>query len=269
MKMKKSLMIIIALLSFQSSFAEQQGMVSQHDNRIQLFNYSPDDVFAINTHIGKAALIQLEQGEFLDDDGAMGMGDGESWSVVAKANNIIFKPVREQPQTNILLITNRRTYAFELYNDALAPPTYIARFNYPETEQKPVADKVARPVAMKEVGKSADGRTIMIDAKYNMNYMYRGHAEIKPTNAWNDGRFTYLQFNHAGDLPAVYRVLPDNSEMLVNTHVENDTLILQEISSMYRLRFGKLVGDVANNTVKIPNYNTDGTSDGDFVRVDY
>ena len=82
-------------LAFQQVHAEQQGMVSPHDNRIYLFNYNPDDVFAINTHIGKAALIQLESGEYLDEEnGAVGMGDGESWSLVAKGNNIILSQLK-------------------------------------------------------------------------------------------------------------------------------------------------------------------------------
>lgn len=257
-------------LAFQQVHAEQQGMVSPHDNRIHLFNYNPDDVFAINTHIGKAALIQLESGEYLDEEnGAVGMGDGESWSLVARGNNIIFKPIKEQPETNIVLVSNRRTYAIELHNNPMLPPTYIARFIYPEDEDVQGQQNGVKPVAMKSVGKSADGKTIMIDAKYNVDYLYRGSSTIKPTNAWNDGRFTYLQYNHAGDLPAVYRVLPDNSEMLVNTHVENDTLVLQEVNPVYRVRFGKLVGDIANKDVRTPVFNADGTSDSGFVRVDY
>lgn len=264
------LSISFCSLAFQQAHAEQQGMVSPHDNRIHLFTYNPDDVYAINTHIGKAALIQLENGEHLDEEsGAVGMGDGESWSLVARSNNIIFKPIKEQPETNIILVSNRRTYAFELHNNPMLPPTYIARFAYPEEKNTQEQQSKVKPAAMRSVGKSADGKVIMIDAKYNMDYLYRGNSEIKPTNAWNDGRFTYLQYNHAGDLPAVYRVLSDNSEMLVNTHIEKDTLVLQEISPLYRVRFGKLVGDIANNNIKTPVFNEDGTSDSGFVRADY
>ena len=269
MKIRLISACLLSFLAFQNANAEQQGMVSQHDCRVQLFNYNPDDVYSINTHIGKATLIELEQGEYLDDEtGAIGMGDGESWSLVAKGNNIIFKPVKEQPETNILIVSNRRTYAFELHNNMMLPPTYIARFSYPE-DNSPAQEYTPKPTEMKKVGQTVDGKKIMIDAKYNMDYMYRGHAQIKPTNVWNDGRFTYLQYNHAGDLPAVYRVLPDNSEMLVNTHVEDNTLVLQEISPVYRVRFGKLVGDLSNKTVKTPEYNRTGTSDNDFVRVEH
>lgn len=253
-----------------TAHAEQFGMVMGADNRVQYFNYNENDVYTINTHIGKASLIQLENGESVDDEAsALGMGDAESWSLAVKGNNIIFKPIKAQPDTNIVLVTNRRTYAFDLRNNEHAAPTYIARFIYPEVvKTQPKAEQKVMPAALQQVGSTADGQTVWIDAKYNTDYRYKGDKALKPTNVWNDGRFTFIRFNHGGDLPAIYRVLPDNSEMLVNQHIENDTVVLQEISSLYRLRFGRQVGDVANMGVKTPEFNETNTSEDGFVRVD-
>ena len=46
-------------------------------------------------------------------------------------------------------------------------------------------------------------------------------------------------------------------------------MVLQEVNPVYRVRFGKLVGDIANKDVRTPVFNADGTSDSGFVRVDY
>lgn len=270
--MKKALLAtaLAAVAAMTTAHAEQFGMVMGADTRVQYFNYNENDVYTINTHIGKASLIQLENGESVDDEAsALGMGDAESWSLAVKGNNIIFKPIKAQPDTNIVLVTNRRTYAFDLRNAENFAPTYIARFIYPKEEVAPAKpeEKVV-PATLQQVGVTAEGHTVWIDSKYNMDYHYKGDKALKPTNVWNDGRFTYMRFNHGGDLPAIYRVLPDNSEMIVNQHIENDTVVLQEVSPVYRLRFGRQVGDVANMGVKTPAFNETNTSQDGFVRVD-
>lgn len=269
MKFKRlCLSLCVALLAI-SAQAEQLPLVSEADNRVQLFNYNPDDVYLISTQVGYASLIQLEQGEYLDDESVLGMGDAESWSVAVRSNNIVFKPINHQPDTNIVLVTNKRTYAFQL-STGRGKPTYIARFRYPEepsTQKKEVENNLTAD-ALKQVGIDSLGRGLFIEAKYNTQYKYRGEPMLKPTAVWSDGRFTYLKFAHAGDLPSVYRVMPDHSEMLVNSHIEGDTLVIQEVSQLYRLRFGRAVGDVANLDVKIPTFNTDGTSDSRLIRTE-
>lgn len=269
--MKKALLAASLVIVANVAHAEQFGMVMGADTRVQYFNYNENDVYTINTHIGKASLIQLENGESVDDEvSALGMGDAESWSLAVKGNNIIFKPIKAQPDTNIVLVTNRRTYAFDLRNVEQAAPTYIARFIYPDTATNAPTKPEERsvPATLQQVGVTGDGQTVWIDGKYNMNYRYKGDKALKPTNVWNDGRFTYMRFNHGGDLPAIYRVLADKSEMLVNQHIENDTVVLQEVSPVYRLRFGRQVGDVANMSVQTPIFNETNTSQDGFVRVD-
>lgn len=268
--MKKALFVLAAMTAM-TAHAEQFGIVMGADTRVQYFNYNENDVYTINTHIGKASLIQLENGESVDDEAsALGMGDAESWSLAVKGNNIIFKPIKAQPETNIVLVTNRRTYAFDLRNVEQAAPTYIARFIYPEvvidTPAKP--EEKPMPSTLQQVGVTAEGQTLWIDGKYNMDYRFKGDRALKPTNVWNDGRFTYMRFNHGSDLPAIYRVLPDNSEIIVNQHIENDTVVLQEVSKKYRLRFGRQVGDVMNMVSKTPTFNNTNTSQDDFVRVE-
>lgn len=257
------LLSIFPMLATAQSFPQSAGL----DSRVQVFNYSPNDVYVINTKAGYASLIQLEDGEFIHDDGGLGMGLADSWNIAVKANNIFFKPVSPMPDTNLLLVTNKRTYAFVL-TTSYDPNnlSYIARFNYPAQPQTAIT-----PIVPEYVVKShtlADGREIYIDAEFNKNYLYRGSDDTKPTNVWDDGRFTYLKYNHANDLPVAYRVLPDNSEMLVNTHIENDTLVLQEIGSVYRLRLGNEVGEIGNQYNRKPKFNINGTSDKTWRRVD-
>ncbi len=248
--------------------AQQQPNQQGSDGRIQTFDYDKTDVYIINSQVGYSTLIQLEEDEIIPDNGGLGMGDAKAWSLEVRANNIFFKPVKQLPDTNMLLVTNKRTYAFQLTTNG-GIPTYIARFNYPQVPTQ--QETVLLPRELKKAGITKDGLSIFINADVNTDYYYRGDNNIKPTNAWDDGRFTYLKYAHAGDLPVVYRVMDDGSETIVNSHVEKDILVIQEKGSIYRLRFNNTVGDVSSTrikgTVDYAEFNETGTSNSDFQRI--
>ncbi len=111
--------------------AEAIPKAGTHDSRIQTAVYQPDQVYHVRSQIGRASMVQLEEGETLSgDNAALGMGDADAWKVAVKGNTIIFKPTVTRPETNLLITTNKRTYAFAL---SLASPkrkqspTYILR----------------------------------------------------------------------------------------------------------------------------------------------
>lgn len=270
-KMIKRLLTALILVTTlpTAALAEQLPQPAGADTRVQVFNYSPDDVYVINAKAGYATLIQLEAGEVISDDGGLGIGQADAWNIGVKGNNIFFKPISALPDTNLVLVTNKRTYAFVLTTNTLGDDylTYIARFNYPADSQ-PVINKKSMPDDLIQSHTTEQGIPIYIDAKFNKNYVYRGAEELKPTNAWDDNKFTYLKYNHASDLPVVYRVLPDNTEILVNTHIEDDTLVIQEIGHIYRVRLGSEVGEIGNQYNRLPKFNTTGTSDSDWIRID-
>lgn len=266
--MKFFLCLINMLLMAWSAVvnAETYPQTLGSDSRVQVFNYSPDAVYVINTQTNHANLIQLEAGEYIHDDGGLGLGQADKWNMAVKGNNIFFKPISPMPDTNMVLVTNKRTYAF-LLKTSYNPHdiSYIARFNYPSLSQEP-----EKPILPKYVVKShtINGIDIYIDADFNKNYRYRGADSTKPSNVWDDGRFTYIKYSHADDLPVAYKVLPDGSEHLVNSHIEEDTMVLQEVGAIYRLRLGSDVGEISNGYNRRPRFNTTGTSSKTWQRVE-
>lgn len=264
----KAAILSLSLLSFgilNQAHAEQTPTKQGYDSRVQVFNYEPTDVFVVNAKVGYSTLIQFEEDEIINEEGGLGMGDAKAWSLAVKGNNVFFKPISDLPDTNMLIVTNKRTYAFQLTTGGMHP-TYIARFNYPQEATETIKKSVA-PSSLKVVGKDSQGRNILVSDTINTKYGYRGSRELKPTNTWDDGRFTYLRFAHASDLPAVYRVLENNTEALVNTHVKDDVMVIQEVGNVYRLRFGGLVGDVGNSNYKAPSFNSSGSSDNNYIRT--
>ena len=264
--MKKLLLVLsLAVAGSPLTHAELKPSYG-NDSRIQYFKYTPDDVFIINTKIGRSSLIQFEDGEIITDDGGLGMGSAADWSLGVKANNIFFKPKTDLPDTNMVVVTNKRTYAFEL-RTATQNITYVARFKYPETPLKGVADDAKTP---KDWGiratKNAKGETVYIDSRINVHYYKKGD-DITPTNAWDDNLFTFLKYDNANDLPTVYKVMPDGSETLVNTHTENNILVVHEVAPTLRLRLGRAVADLHNANKQPTTFNHKGTSNDNVVRT--
>ena len=75
----------------------------------------------------------------------------------------------------------------------------------------------------------------------------KGSADIVPTLIFDDGRFTYLRFPNNREVPAVFHVLDDGSETVVNTRMEGDLLVVDRVSRRLMLRSGSAVIGVWND----------------------
>ena len=62
-----------------------------------------------------------------------------------------------------------------------------------------------------------------------------------PTLVFDDGRFTYLRFPGNREIPAVFHVLGDGGETLVNARMEDDLLVVDRVSRRLMLRAGSAV----------------------------
>jgi type IV secretion system protein VirB9 len=79
----------------------------------------------------------------------------------------------------------------------------------------------------------------------------QGSMDIIPTLIFDDGRFTYLRFPNNREVPAVFHVLSDGSETLVNTRMEGDLLVVDRVSRRLMLRAGQQVIGVWNEAFDI------------------
>ena len=71
-------------------------------------------------------------------------------------------------------------------------------------------------------------------------------ADIVPSLVFDDGRFTYLRFPNNREVPAVFHVLPDGLETLVNARMEGDLLVVDRVGRRLSLRAGSAVVGIWN-----------------------
>jgi len=172
----------------------------------------------------------------------------------------------------LLITTNKkRTYAFDLSltgkknGKYVQKPTYLLRFVYPDT-----AEYKARAEAQKQAKalEKLNGTRHRSSVQHNYNYWGKGNRALAPTAAYDNGRFTYFSFDNGRELPLIYKVMADGTEMLLNSHVEGDTVVIHETAKHFVLRLGKSVLGLENRSFdEQGTFNRTGTGNHDFVRI--
>ena len=261
--------------SLNVAYAASVPNHAHQDSRIQYVDYDPDNVVKIRAKIGHTVTVQLDKGEDAEK-GVVAMGDAQAWNMAVKGNNLIFKPTATSPATNLTVITDKRTYVFDLSLSSCVKrykkrciesqqPTYLLRFHYPTDAEKARKRRMAQQERalnmMVKFGLSKDTA--------NLNYLYYGKGDkaIAPTAIWDDKRFTYIQYADNRDLPAVYKINPDGSEMLVNSHMEEDVIVVHETAPKLIIRLGESVLGVENKGYQTGQYNRLKTNQPDAVRL--
>ena len=241
---------------------------SSQDGRIQTVTYSKNNVIKVTAQVGQATLIQFEEDERLEGDSAtLGMGDAEGWNLAVKGNNILFKPLVYQSDTNLIVTTNKRTYIFQLSIDNdTKTPTFALRFHYLDTAKaKADAEKQKNRQAHDILQGNHNRLDVVIT---NDNYWGFGEKSIKPTALYDDGRFTYFEYNNGRELPTIYKVLPDGTEALVNKHVKGHTIVVHEVAEEYVIRLGMSALGIQNQGFNAAGkFNQTGASVYDSVRI--
>ena len=263
---------VLAALPFQAAYAEQNPKRTAYDTRIQYTNYNPDNVVNIRTRLGEVTMVQLAEGETVNNekDSGLGMGDGNAWKMDVRGRHLFFKPKTDQdPDTNMIIASNKgRIYAFRLHTAKQGQATtYVLRFRYPAEEAA-----ARREQQLKEERVAALLNRYGVDtdtvAKHNHNYWGRGDRTLSPSEIFDNGRFTFLRYNNSKALPAVFRVNDDGSEAAINAHVESDTLIIHETAKHFVLRQGKAVLGIENRGYDPEGkFNKLGTTEAGTVRL--
>lgn len=260
---------LIAILTLSAYSLSAHSSV-EPDSRIRTEVYSNQKVYEIDAAVGRASLIQLEEDESLviSPSSVLGIGDSAAWSLGVRGNNLVLKPTQSFPRTNLIVVTNKRTYAIELKKtDEKVKATYILRFTYPDTEAAKLA--AANAAEAKRVALEAAKKAVK--TKINTEYSWRGTNKLlAPTAAFDDGRFTKLIYDHAGELPVFYKILPDGSESLLNFNIdENDrsVVVLHEVIRSIRVRLNNEVIEITNENYKLPALNRTGTTEHGISRI--
>lgn len=270
-------LLLVALLVPSLTLAEITPNKGVLDPRVRVVDYSASNVVKLLTFFGVSTHIQFADDETIKD---VAIGDDLAWKVISRSNHLFLKPQAVNADTNVTVVTDKRTYQFALVVQSrpakdstawLNPDlVYSLSFKYPDDDlaKRAIASKKdALTAALKEV------KTKLSDASnenQNFDYWVAGSDEISPTSARDDGRFIFLTFSNNRDMPAIYSVDSGGNESLINTNViDGNTIVVQRLVAKLILRKGASVVSVVNKSFNPDKGidNTSGTVAPDVERV--
>jgi type IV secretion system protein VirB9 len=235
------------------------------DPRLRVVEYHPDRVLPLTTFVGFHVHLAFAADERFVSIGA---GDTASFDVGAESNHLLLKPKLPTAGTNLTILTNRRVYFIDYRALARAPRSeeavYSIEFRYPAvsaaaqdaafdagSETGDVAVTATRAGGGAAERSDIDAALATPAPALNHNYWYCGSAALRPTTAADDGVQLRLGFSARTELPAIYVGTADGAESLVNTHVENDTLVVHRLAPQFILRRGRLVGCIVDRNERM------------------
>ena len=261
-----ALALLLALCAAQASHAAP-------DPRLRDIFYDPQAVVTVPVQRGVLTLIALDADEAITEVGA-GLGSDCSkpdaaWCITAQpgGRHVFVKPKSSAQAPNTLaVITDRRVHTFRLVlveDAARQSPVYRLTVRAPLPMATPRLEPAAASPTLNGARTlaspllpAADPATLLaerLQAKplvRNSAYSIAEGAQsqdILPSLVFDDGRFTYLRFAGNREVPAVFQVLGDGSETLVNARMEDDLLVVDRVARRLTLRAGQAVVAVWND----------------------
>jgi type IV secretion system protein VirB9 len=207
------------------------------DDRLSSRLYNSDEVVRIDGRAGVQATIAFAEDEHIEN---VAIGDSNSWQVTPnkRANLLFVKPLNARARTNLTVVTDRRSYFFDLVAAPTARPMYLLRFTYP-AEPKVQQAKPASPALTAEETLAARGEHPVDPATLNYAWGTRGKAALLPSRVYDDGRTTYLGWTPGSPAPAILVRNEKGEEGPVNFSVRGDLIAVDGVPGLIVLRSGK------------------------------
>lgn len=132
------ILTLFLLLSSNVSLAISDDIPLTTDSRIKTYIYSPNEVYLLVLHHGFQSHIEFAKGETIE---TITMGDTYAWKLNPLDNRLFIRPLEKNIRTNMTIITNKRTYQFDLVAKELDDNgekdlVYLIRFYYPKKSSK-------------------------------------------------------------------------------------------------------------------------------------
>lgn len=228
--------------------AEIKPIPMPADAKLVEFPYEPNDTFVVLARPKSITNIVLHPDEEVI---GLALGDTFQWQVKDAKGNIFIKPLRPNISTSVTLVTSVRTYQFTLQSSPEDGVWYQrVSFTYPQL----LVIERERQLSVK---RTHDAELARLDAQLasprlspeNLNFEYaiNGDASFRPTQVFDDGKFTWVRMPKTQDMPAFFMVAEDGGIELINTHLRGDYVVVQRLVNKLLLKLGKTEVKVERN----------------------
>ena len=279
--MKHTALTLLAACAVSSNLFAQTP-AKPTDPRLRDVVYDPEAVVTVSVKRGMVTLVVFDPDEVITEVAAGQGGDCSKpdavWCVAAQpGGRTLFVKAKSgaDAPNNLAVVTDRRTHALRFVvlpdNDRQQP---VYRLSVKAPVQARPASRLALqdlaalaalpplptpPTPQQLVAERLQARPTVMNTRYSMAEG-AGSQDIVPTLVYDDGRFTYLQFPGNREVPAVFHVLGDGSETLVNARMEDDLLVVDRVSRRLMLRAGSAVIGIWNEAFDLGGAPAEGAT---------
>jgi type IV secretion system protein VirB9 len=277
---RTALTMLVACAVSSNLFA--QTPAKPNDPRLRDVVYDPLTVVTVPVKRGMVTLVVFDPDEVITEVAVGQGGDCTKaeavWCVSAQpGGRTLFVKAKSgaDAPNNLAVVTDRRTHALRfvvLPDNDRQQPVYRLSVKAPRppkpasglTQQDLAALAALPPVPpaptpQQLVAERLQAKPTVMNTQYSLAEG-DGSQDIVPTLVYDDGRFTYLRFPGNREVPAVFHVLGDGSETLVNARMEDEQLVVDRVSRRLMLRAGTAVVGIWNEAFDLEGSPAEGAT---------
>jgi type IV secretion system protein VirB9 len=188
------------------------------------------------------------------------VGDSAAWQVTPnkRGNYLFIKPLIAGARSNLMVITDQRTYLFDLEATRGTQPVYTLSFDYPAypapgSIQPPPAPPP--PAAATALASAAATPAPVL----NFGWKVDGAKSLRPARIFDDSKAVYLSWPETLALPAVLTPAPDGTESPLDYRMEKGFIVVAGLPRRIILRRGKEIATVLATSNRVTMTRTAST----------
>ncbi len=259
---KKFLLFYLCLccLDNYKLLAKASEIPTTIDSRIKTIVFNPNEVIELTFHYGFQSFIEIEEDEEIK---IISLGESFPWKITPVGKRIFIRPTQINANTNMTIITSKRTYMFQLKSDSYEGKgdeelIYSVRFFYPDDNIKlPNANglkysdfKNLGDKSQKELDSTLNnfkkGTILNFDYSMTTNNKIK---KIKLLKAFDDSINTYFEFSDKINLPAIYVVDINGKETNVKYIFDGSYVVVTGVHMQFSMRITDEILCVFNNSM--------------------
>lgn len=270
-KKLKVIAILVCWLLASAQYCFSQAPITT-DSRIRTLVYNANEVYELKFYYNYQSFIEFSQDEEIE---MISIGESFAWRLTPAGKRLFIRPLEIAAHTNMTIITNKRTYHFDIRSDefngkADEDLVYTVRFFYPQIDQplpippqlvvaniaappipEPVNSLVKTPIPGVDVSdplpsvieKNPDSNVL------NFDYSLAGKSDdIVPLKVYDDGKETLFQFaNDNLVVPTISIVDPHGNETPLKYLLKDNYVSVPITGRQFTLRLASSLLCIYNN----------------------
>lgn len=229
------------------------------DSRIKTIIYNPNEVIELTFHYGFQSFIEFEEDEEIQ---IISLGESFPWKITPVGKRMFIRPLQINTNTNMTVITSKRTYMFQLTADSYEGKgdeelIYSVRFFYPDVNSNKIptfTDAKYSDAISLDLNSKVEEDSVLDNFKkgtiLNFDYSMTGdYKNIGLKKAFDDGINTYFEFLDQSIIPAIYVVDLNGNEKVVKYFRDGPYIVVNTVKMQFSLRITDQILCVFNNSM--------------------